>query len=74
MTDARSLERPGVQVGILSELIKGVANVVSGGDAEGLRSIPYGKQKKDGDRDHRRNRGGDRTPSQKKGDRKRRKT
>jgi len=35
--------------------------------------ISYGKQKKDGGHDHRYNRGDDRTPAQKAGDRKRRK-
>jgi hypothetical protein len=35
--------------------------------------IPYGKQKKDGSHDNRTSRGGDRTPSQKKGDKSRQK-
>ena len=35
--------------------------------------IPYGKNKKDGTHDHRGSKGGDRTPSQKTGDKKRRK-
>lgn len=30
--------------------------------------IPYGENKQDGDHDHRKNRGGDRTPAQKKAD------
>lgn len=30
--------------------------------------IDYGENKKDGDHDHRRNKGGDRTPAQKKAD------
>ena len=36
--------------------------------------IDYGKNTVNGDHDHRTNRGGDRTPSQKKGDQKRRKS
>ena len=32
--------------------------------------IDYGENKVDGDHDHRRNKGGDRTPAQKKGDQK----
>ena len=36
-------------------------------------AIPGGKQKSDGSHDHRTNKGGDRTPSQKQGDEKRRK-
>lgn len=35
--------------------------------------IDYGKNKGDGDHDHRGNKGGDRTPAQKEGDKKRRK-
>lgn len=31
-----------------------------------LNAIPYGENKQDGDHDHRRNKGGDRTPAQKK--------
>lgn len=37
-----------------------------------LDKIGYGGQKKDGNHDHRGNRGGDRTPSQKTGDKSRR--
>lgn len=35
--------------------------------------IDYGENKGDGDHDHRRNKGGDRTPAQKKGDQKKKK-
>lgn len=37
-------------------------------------AIPYGENKQDGDHDHRRNRGGDRTPAQKKADQNKKKT
>lgn len=37
-------------------------------------AIDYGKQKNDGNHDHRTNKGEDRTPSQKKGDKARRKS
>ena len=42
---------------------------------EGIKrgAIEYGDQKQDGTHDHRNNKGGDRTPRQKEGDRKRRK-
>ena len=33
--------------------------------------LPYGRNKSDGSHDHRSNRGGDRTPAQREGDRKR---
>ncbi len=36
--------------------------------------IDYGENKVDGDHDHRRNKGGDRTPAQKKGDQKKKKS
>jgi len=36
--------------------------------------IPYGKQKKGGPHDHRGNKGGDRTPAQKRGDKTRSKS
>lgn len=38
-----------------------------------LNAIPYGENKQDGDHDHRRNKGGDRTPAQKKADQNRKK-
>ncbi len=43
------------------------------GGKNSRQMITYGKQKKDGSHDLRGNRGGDRTPAQKAGDKKRRK-
>lgn len=54
-------------MGIIGDLLK---NIVTNGI---LPTISGGKQKKDGSHDHRTNRGDDRTPSQKSGDKKRRK-
>jgi len=45
----------------------------STGKSAVMEAIKGGKQKKDGSHDHRTNTGGDRTPDQKEGDKKRRK-
>jgi hypothetical protein len=44
----------------------------SGNNAGHAGAIAYGKQKKDGSHDHRKNTGNDRTPAQKDADKKRR--
>lgn len=65
-------------MGIIGDLFKSIVlGAIPGSeqktDGGVLREIVGGKQKKDGSHDHRTNKGGDRTPRQKEGDRKRRK-
>lgn len=57
-------------MGILDSLLDGLKKSV--GTSSGV--IPYGKNKKDDSHDHRTNTGSDRTPSQKDGDKKKRKS
>ena len=62
-------------MGIVNDLLKSVLKSISDGSQgkDALYQISYGGQKTDGSHDHRTNRGVDRTPSQKAGDKKRRK-
>lgn len=62
-------------MGIFNDLFRDLLNSISdrSRDNGSAKSINYGNQKKDGSHDHRTNRGDDRTPSQKAGDKKRRK-
>lgn len=59
-------------MGFLDSLLN-VVNNTSNSNSVTHGVIEGGKQKGDGSHDHRTNRGGDRTPAQKKGDEKRRK-
>lgn len=48
-------------------------NIGNGSKNNGSNAIPYGREKSPGGHDHRTNKGSDRTPSQHRGDHKRRK-
>lgn len=68
-------------MGFFDKISKGINSIRSEGSesnnqpSENNRgAILYGENKQDGDHDHRRNRGGDRTPAQKKADRSKKKT
>lgn len=56
----------------ISDLLGSLSGGSSSGSSGSPRSgvVDYGKQKKDGSHDHRYNTGGDRTPAQKEGDKK----
>lgn len=61
-------------MGFFDKISKGINSIRSEGSENTHGAIPYGENKQDGDHDHRRNRGGDRTPAQKKADRSKKKT
>ena len=60
-------------MGLFDKLFGGERHERARQEGHTAGAVPYGKNKQDGSHDHRGNRGGDRTPAQKEGDKARRK-